>query len=53
MRRLAEQGVTTCVELGPDAVLTAMGQDCLDAVDADAAFVPLARSGRAEAQTLS
>ncbi|WP_372455150.1 SDR family NAD(P)-dependent oxidoreductase [Streptomyces asiaticus] len=53
MRRLADQGVTTCVELGPDAVLTAMGQDCLDAVGADAAFVPLARSGRAEAQTLA
>ncbi|EGX61522.1 Pks12 [Streptomyces zinciresistens K42] len=53
MRRLAAQGVTTCVELGPDAVLTAMGQDCLDAVGADAAFVPLARSGRAEAQTLA
>ncbi|MFJ2197775.1 SDR family NAD(P)-dependent oxidoreductase [Streptomyces violaceusniger] len=53
MRRLADQGVTTCVELGPDAVLTAMGQDCLDAIDADAAFVPLARSGRAEAQTLA
>ncbi|WP_434101058.1 SDR family NAD(P)-dependent oxidoreductase [Streptomyces malaysiensis] len=53
MRRLADQGVTTCVELGPDAVLTAMGQDCLDAVGADAAFVPMARSGRAEAQTLA
>ncbi|MER0243839.1 beta-ketoacyl synthase N-terminal-like domain-containing protein, partial [Streptomyces sp. HSW2009] len=53
MRRLADLGVTTCVELGPDAVLTAMGQDCLDAVDADVAFVPLARSGRAEAQTLA
>ncbi|WP_416069215.1 SDR family NAD(P)-dependent oxidoreductase [Streptomyces buecherae] len=53
MRRLADLGVTTCVELGPDAVLTAMGQDCLDAVDADMAFVPLARSGRAEAQTLA
>ncbi|MEU1949766.1 type I polyketide synthase, partial [Streptomyces sp. NPDC020125] len=48
MRSLAAQGVTTCVELGPDAVLTAMGQDCLDAIDADAAIVPLARSGRAE-----
>ncbi|WEV29621.1 SDR family NAD(P)-dependent oxidoreductase [Streptomyces sp. 71268] len=53
MRRLADLGVTTCVELGPDAVLTAMGQDCLDAVDADVALVPLARSGRAEAQTLA
>ncbi|WP_372499034.1 SDR family NAD(P)-dependent oxidoreductase [Streptomyces hygroscopicus] len=53
MRRLAAQGVTTCVELGPDAVLTAMGQDCLDAIDADAAFVPLARAGRPEAQTLA
>ncbi|MFD4997991.1 SDR family NAD(P)-dependent oxidoreductase [Streptomyces buecherae] len=53
MRRLADLGVTTCVELGPDAVLTAMGQDCLDAVGADVAFVPLARSGRAEARTLA
>ncbi|UUY52495.1 SDR family NAD(P)-dependent oxidoreductase (plasmid) [Streptomyces yangpuensis] len=44
VRTLAESGVTTFVELGPDAVLTAMGQ----ATAEDAAFIPVLRRDRAE-----
>ncbi|MET0233956.1 MAG: type I polyketide synthase [Kibdelosporangium sp.] len=46
VRRLAELGATTFVELGPDGVLSAMGQDCLP----DAAFVQLLRKDRPERQ---
>ncbi|WP_410618703.1 type I polyketide synthase [Amycolatopsis sp. cmx-8-4] len=49
MRSLADRGVTTFVELGPDGVLSAMGQDCV----ADAVFVPVLRSGRPEEQTFA
>ncbi|MCX2971868.1 type I polyketide synthase, partial [Streptomyces marinisediminis] len=57
VRSLTAHGVTTCLELGPGGVLTAMGQECAaeaaDAVDpADAAFVPALRKGRAEAEAL-
>ncbi|KJK33562.1 hypothetical protein UK15_38940, partial [Streptomyces variegatus] len=45
---LAEQGVRTFVELGPDGVLSAMGQD-----SADALFVPALRTDRPEAQTVT
>jgi acyl transferase domain-containing protein/acyl carrier protein/UDP-glucose 4-epimerase len=45
---LAEQGVTTFVELGPDGVLTAMGQNCLP----DGVFTPTLRKDRDEVQTL-
>uniref|UniRef100_UPI003570D051 thioester reductase domain-containing protein n=1 Tax=Streptomyces mashuensis TaxID=33904 RepID=UPI003570D051 len=41
------QGGTTFVELGPDAVLSAMAQGSLD--DAEARFVPTLRRGRPEA----
>ncbi|MDO0939350.1 SDR family NAD(P)-dependent oxidoreductase [Streptomyces sp. DG2A-72] len=41
---LASQGVTTYLELGPDAVLTALGQQTAE----DAVFVPLLRRGRDE-----
>ncbi|MDT0615391.1 type I polyketide synthase [Streptomyces lancefieldiae] len=44
IRRLEAEGVTTYLELGPDAVLTAMGQQTAG----DAVFVPLLRRGRDE-----
>ncbi|MFE9883305.1 type I polyketide synthase, partial [Streptomyces sp. NPDC005784] len=51
IRALEAVGVTTFVELGPDGVLSAMAQDCVD--DADAAvFVPTLRGGRDEAETV-
>ncbi|WP_030423465.1 polyketide synthase dehydratase domain-containing protein, partial [Streptomyces sp. NRRL F-5065] len=45
------RGVTTFIEIGPDAVLSGMGQDCVQ--DAEAvAFVPLMRKGRSEVPTV-
>ncbi|MFI6118017.1 type I polyketide synthase, partial [Kitasatospora sp. NPDC051164] len=46
---LATQGVRTFVELGPDGVLSALGQESA----AEGAFVPLLRAGRPEAQSLA
>ncbi|MER5931004.1 type I polyketide synthase, partial [Streptomyces sp. NPDC002054] len=51
VRALEAAGVTTFVEVGPDGVLSALAQDCL-ARDADAAFVPALRAGRAEAESV-
>ncbi|MEZ0095634.1 acyl transferase domain-containing protein/D-arabinose 1-dehydrogenase-like Zn-dependent alcohol dehydrogenase/acyl carrier protein/thioesterase domain-containing protein [Streptacidiphilus sp. EB129] len=62
VRTLARLGVTSFVEIGPDAVLTAMAQDSLDPV-AEAKdgtgtaipgtlLVPLARRDRPEAESL-
>ncbi|MBM7443115.1 acyl transferase domain-containing protein/acyl carrier protein/NADP-dependent 3-hydroxy acid dehydrogenase YdfG, partial [Streptomyces sp. HB132] len=48
MRALQEQGVTSYLELGPDGVLSAMGQDCVE----DSVFVPVLRKERDEATTL-
>ncbi|MFJ9840208.1 SDR family NAD(P)-dependent oxidoreductase [Kitasatospora sp. NPDC101155] len=48
---LAGQGVTTFLELGPDAVLTALGPDCL-ADDAQALFTSVARKGKPEVAEL-
>ncbi|GAA0535391.1 hypothetical protein GCM10010390_41420 [Streptomyces mordarskii] len=65
VRALRDQGVTTFLELGPDGVLSAMGEDCLAETETgtgtgtegeagtDAAFVPTLRSGRSEAQALA
>ncbi|MFJ3309355.1 type I polyketide synthase [Streptomyces sp. NPDC086549] len=45
---LADKGVTTYLELGPDAVLTAMGQQTAE----NAAFVPALRRDRDETREL-
>ncbi|MGW0769417.1 type I polyketide synthase [Streptomyces sp. NPDC002676] len=49
IKTAAGQGVRTFIELGPDAVLSAMGQDSTD----DALFVPALRADRSEAHTLT
>ncbi|MCC3767353.1 type I polyketide synthase [Streptomyces sp. UNOC14_S4] len=51
IRALEEHGVTTFVELGPDGVLTAMGQEC--AQGEGAAFVAVLRKDRGEAEALT
>ncbi|MGW7687652.1 type I polyketide synthase [Streptomyces asiaticus] len=53
MRALEAQGVTTYLELGPDGVLSALGQECLAGESEHVAFVPALRSGRPEAETLT
>ncbi|MFJ9784785.1 type I polyketide synthase [Amycolatopsis sp. NPDC101161] len=50
IRTLLDAGVTTFVEVGPSAVLTAMGQTCLGADD-PAAFVPVLRKDRPEGES--
>ncbi|MGK5728286.1 SDR family NAD(P)-dependent oxidoreductase [Streptomyces sp. URMC 124] len=45
---LEAQGVATFLELGPDAVLTAMGRDCTDAAE----FVAVCRKDRPEVREL-
>ena len=51
VRYLEARGVTTFAELGPDAVLSAMGPDCVTD-DSGIAFVPVLRRDRAEARDL-
>ncbi|MGW2329888.1 SDR family NAD(P)-dependent oxidoreductase [Streptomyces sp. NPDC001700] len=48
MRLLEAHGVTTYLELGPDAVLSAMGRDCLADDGPDTAFAALLRDGHDE-----
>ncbi|MFE9408177.1 SDR family NAD(P)-dependent oxidoreductase, partial [Streptomyces sp. NPDC006704] len=47
IQALAAEGATTFLEIGPDAVLTAMAQGTLDD-DTTAAFIPLLRRNRPE-----
>ncbi|WP_051766788.1 type I polyketide synthase [Saccharothrix syringae] len=47
VRELEARGATTFLEVGPDAVLTAMGRDCLLA-PAEALLVPALRADRPE-----
>ncbi|MEU1217038.1 type I polyketide synthase [Streptomyces sp. NPDC005790] len=48
VRWLADAGVRTFLEIGPDAVLTAMGPDCTDVPGT--AFLPVLRRDRPEAR---
>ncbi|WP_461087887.1 type I polyketide synthase, partial [Streptomyces deserti] len=48
---LADFGATTIVELGPDAVLTAMAHDTLTAPEAQAGLIPALRKDRPELDT--
>nr|WP_053692550.1 type I polyketide synthase [Streptomyces sp. WM6372] len=50
VQHLAAKGVRTFLELGPDAVLTALAQNILDG--ADAVIEPAVRKNRPEARTL-
>ncbi|MEW9534788.1 acyltransferase domain-containing protein, partial [Microbispora sp. NPDC049125] len=47
MRSLVADGVSTFLELGPDAVLSAMGAECVEGV-----FIPVLRRERPEAETV-
>ncbi|MFI9024318.1 SDR family NAD(P)-dependent oxidoreductase [Streptomyces sp. NPDC053560] len=49
---LRSAGITTFLELGPDAVLTAMGEQCVADETGDLAFVPALRRGREEQREL-
>ncbi|WP_158791539.1 hypothetical protein, partial [Streptomyces sp. NRRL WC-3549] len=49
MRGLEDLGVTTFLELGPDGVLSAMGQGC---VTEEAGFIPVLRKDRDEPATV-
>ncbi|WNE96626.1 type I polyketide synthase [Streptomyces luomodiensis] len=53
VRAMEAHGVTTYLELGPDGVLSALGQECLAGEADQVAFVPVLRSGRPEAETLT
>ncbi|WP_061289076.1 type I polyketide synthase [Herbidospora cretacea] len=49
---LEADGVTAFLEIGPDAVLTAMAADCLSERADDTVLVPALRSGQDEVETL-
>ncbi|PXX71478.1 acyl transferase domain-containing protein [Nocardia tenerifensis] len=51
VRTMADEGVATFLELGPDAALTPMGPDCLEP-DADAVFTAALRRNRSEEREL-
>ncbi|MES4908498.1 type I polyketide synthase [Streptomyces sp. NPDC000395] len=48
VRRLGDQGVGTFVDIGPDAVLSALARDILGERTPEAAVVPLCRKDRGE-----
>src|SRR6187551_2227745 len=50
---LDQQGATTYLELGPDAVLTAMASECFEDAERQPALIPTLRRDRPEAQTLA
>ncbi len=52
IRRLEAHGVRSYVELGPDAVLSAMAQECLADSEEQALFAPVLRRDRPEAAQL-
>jgi acyl transferase domain-containing protein/pimeloyl-ACP methyl ester carboxylesterase/acyl carrier protein len=53
MRTLESKGVSAFLELGPDAVLSAMASECLAPEQAERAlFVPALRKGRSEVDAL-
>ncbi|GAA2683996.1 MULTISPECIES: type I polyketide synthase [Actinosynnema] len=55
VRALRDAGVTRFLEIGPDAVLTAMARECLvaeDGAESDVVLVATARRERGEAETL-
>ncbi|MEV5960064.1 beta-ketoacyl synthase N-terminal-like domain-containing protein [Streptomyces sp. NPDC051987] len=51
VRALLDRGVTTFLELGPAAVLSALGPGCLGAADDGVAFLPALRVDAPDAQT--
>ncbi|MEE3920944.1 acyltransferase domain-containing protein [Micromonospora sp. BRA006-A] len=51
VRTLHQQDVTQFLEVGPDAVLTAMAQDCVEATG-EVRFTATMRAGHSEADTL-
>ncbi|MBO3682581.1 type I polyketide synthase, partial [Streptomyces sp. NEAU-YJ-81] len=53
MRAMEAQGVTTYLELGPDGVLSALGQECLVGESEHVAFAAALRKDRPEAETLT
>ncbi|MFE3939211.1 acyltransferase domain-containing protein, partial [Streptomyces goshikiensis] len=50
IRALEAAGVTTYVELGPDGVLSALAQDC---IEQDAVFAPALRKDRSETEAVT
>ncbi|AQW50870.1 type I polyketide synthase [Streptomyces violaceusniger] len=53
MRAMEAQGVTTYLELGPDGVLSALGQECLVGESEQVAFAAALRKDRPETETLT
>nr|BCB14678.1 type I polyketide synthase [Streptomyces spiroverticillatus] len=52
VRTATDRGVTRFVEIGPDAVLTGLAQECLAEAER-ASFVPLLRKGRADLRSVA